>query len=167
MRGLSVTILSKRFSPVVMEKELDDFLATQQGVLSQLTNEEVSDRCSSIIKSLQDPPTTYAEEAREFWDAIVTESGFDWTQRVVDELTTLTREDVLAAADRWIFNRKNRRSVSMMIFGATQIEELEQMKQASSSSSSSSVADISRSEQHYFSVEDMLSFRDSLDLHEG
>jgi len=53
----------------------------------------------------------------------------------------------------------------MMIFGATQIEELEQMKQASSSSSS--VADISRSEQHYFSVEAMLSFRDSLDLHEG
>jgi len=38
------------------------------------------------------------------------------------------------------------------------------MKQASSSSS---VADISRSDQHYFSVEDMLSFRDSLDLHEG
>lgn len=165
MRGLSVTILSKRFSPVVMEKELDDFLATQQGVLSQLTNEEVSDRCSSIIKSLQDPPTTYTEEAREFWDAIVTESGFDWTQRVVDELTTLTRDDVLAAADRWIFNRKHRRSVSMMIFGATQIEELEQMKKASSSSSS--VADISRSDQHYFSVEDMLSFRDSLDLHEG
>jgi len=141
-----------------MERELDNFLATQEGVLAQLTDEEVSERCSSIIKSLQDPPTTYSEEAREFWDAIVTDSGFDWTQRVIDELTALTRSDVLATADRWIFNRKHRRSVSIMIFGASQIGELDEMK--------ASAVDISSHSKHYFSMEEVLCFRDSLALHE-
>ena len=162
MRGLVVTILSKRFSPIVMEQELDAFFTTQEGVLAELTDEEVAERCSSIIKSLEDPPTTYSEEAREFWDAIVADTGFDWTQRVVDELKTLTRSDVLSTADRWLFNRQYKRSVSMMIFGAPQIAELDAMK---SSITADTTGDASHN-RHYFSVEDLLSFRDSLSFHQ-
>lgn len=117
MRGVSVRILSKRFSPLAMEKSLFEFLAAQQELISvQLSEEAVQERCESIIRSLQDPPTTYSEEASDFWDSIVHDMPFDWLDLVTAELRQLDRGAVLSAVEKWIFDPRTRASASVMIF---------------------------------------------------
>jgi hypothetical protein len=58
LRGLTVRILSKRFSPVRMEAVLGEFLTTQRQVLQKVTDEEIAKLSKAIIQSLEDPPTT-------------------------------------------------------------------------------------------------------------
>lgn len=122
-------ILSKRFSPLGMEAALNEFLATQRSLLqSELSDEVVKSRCSAIIQSLEDPPTTYSEEASDFWDSIVHGMPFDWTAQVIAELKLLTATEVLASADTWLFSPSTRRSVSMMVFSADKEAERIQLK---------------------------------------
>ena len=95
VRGILIRILSNRFTPPEMELEVSRFLDNQQQELSKnLTAEELNHRIAAIVKSLQDPPTSYAEEAGEFWDAIVSNTPFHWTQLVIEQLQLLTVEKV-------------------------------------------------------------------------
>ena len=131
MRGIAVRILSKRFSPLAMEAALGEFLAAQQQRLQlELTDAEVRERCASIVKSLQDPPTTPSEEASERWDAIVNGMPLDWAEQVIAQLQVLDREAVLDAANRWVFDTTTRASLSMMVFGPQHDAELQQLKTA-------------------------------------
>ena len=117
MRGISVRILSRRFSPLAMESALNEFFTSQRTLLTrELTDEAVRDRSAAIIRSLEDPPTTFSEEASEHWDSIVHDMPFDWTQQVVAELRTFDKQMVLQAAEQWLFNATTRSSISMMIF---------------------------------------------------
>mmetsp|Transcript_1554 Transcript_1554/g.2638 ORF Transcript_1554/g.2638 Transcript_1554/m.2638 type:complete len:577 (+) Transcript_1554:563-2293(+) len=124
VRGMTMRILSKRFSPLVMEQEVQEFLKTQQSRLkSELKDEELSQMTASIIQSLEDPPTSYSQEASEFWNAIVGDMPFDWTQQVIEELRRLTLSEVIDSADRWIFQADQRATLSVMIFGPPYEEE--------------------------------------------
>ncbi len=117
MRGISVRILSRRFSPLAMESALDEFFTSQRTLLTrELTDEAVRDRSAAIIRSLEDPPTTFSEEASEHWDSIVHDMPFDWTQQVVAELRTFDKQTVLQAAEQWLFDANTRSSISMMVF---------------------------------------------------
>lgn len=117
MRGISVRILSRRFSPLAMESALNEFFTSQRTLLTrELTDEAVRDRSAAIIRSLEDPPTTFSEEASEHWDSIVHDMPFDWTQQVVAELRTFDKQMVLQAAEQWLFDATTRSSISMMIF---------------------------------------------------
>ena len=69
-----------------MELEVSRFLDSQQQLATTLTPEDLRHRIASIVQSLLDPPTSYAEEAGEFWDAIVSNTPFNWTQLVIGEL---------------------------------------------------------------------------------
>ena len=87
-----------------MENEVSSFLDQQQQVLSTtLTPEDLHHRIASIVQSLLDPPTSYSEEAGEFWDAIVSNTPFDWTQLVIKELQTLTVEKVISLPFIFVF----------------------------------------------------------------
>ena len=117
VRGISVRILSKRFSPLSMELALSEFFQQQRFILNDtLTDEIIAERCQSIIHTLEDPPTSYTEEASDYWDAIVHELPFDWTAQVIAELKLLNRAEVLEVADRWLLGEDSRASLSVMIF---------------------------------------------------
>lgn len=117
VRGISVRILSKRFSPLSMELALSEFFQQQRSILNDtVTDEIIAERCQSIIHTLEDPPTSYTEEASDYWDAIVHELPFDWTAQVITELKLLNRAEVLEVADRWLFGEDSRASLSVMIF---------------------------------------------------
>lgn len=65
-----------------MERVLGEFLHSQRAVLQALSQEEVTKMCESLVLSLKDPPTTYTEEASTFWERIVHDMPFDWTEKV-------------------------------------------------------------------------------------
>ena len=190
MRGISVRILSRRFSPLAMESALNEFLTSQRALLTrELTDESVRDRSAAIIRSLEDPPTTFSEEASEHWDSIVHDMPFDWTQQVVAELRTFDKQMVLQAAEQWLFDSNTRRSISMMIFspeweaqrqqliaqhGLGQVAEADQGP--SDTTSSTQAAEKGKEERptssfgptgrvsYHFSSDEMTALRDSLPL---
>ncbi|KAJ1437208.1 Metalloenzyme, LuxS/M16 peptidase-like protein [Ochromonadaceae sp. CCMP2298] len=142
VRGIVVRILSQRFSPLVMEKELGAFLDTQRGVMAALQDAEVSELSHSIVRSILDPPTTYSEEGGEFWNAIVNEMPFDWTEQVIQALKSLTAQDVIAAAEGWIFDASRRKSLSTMVFGPPHQGELEALKKAQTGSTDIDIPEV-------------------------
>lgn len=129
VRGLTVRLLSNRFSPLEMQDELGIFFESQKEVFASLTQEDLDSRAASISLSLIDPPTSYSEEASEFWGAIISDMPFDWTDQVVKELKSLKADDVRAAANEWLFDEEKRNSLSVMLFGNTHLEELKRMKE--------------------------------------
>lgn len=164
IRGISVRILSRHHSPVAMESALSDFLAGQREVLAHdLTDEAVAERCAAIIRSLEDPPTTYSEEASEHWDSIVHGMPFDWTQRVIAELRTLDKATVMTCAEQWLFDPATRSSVSVMIFSS---EHEAQRQQLMTEEGAASVPSFGRQGgvSRYFSVDAITTLRDSLEL---
>lgn len=163
MRGISVRILSKRFSPAAMETSLDAFLATQRSLLQDtLTDELVRERCAAIIRSLEDPPTTYTEEASEYWDSIVHGLPFDWTAQVIAALRTLDREAVLRRAEEWLFDRATRRSVSVMVFSPEHEQERQSLVEAQEENLSGGGLRGSTGNERCYSVDDLARLRDSL-----
>ena len=93
---------------------------------------QLSALTASIVKSLEDPPRNYAEEADSFWSHIVDATPFDWIPQVIAELQALTVEEVQQAADRWVFDPNERSSVSVMLFGKPHLQELEALKTTTS-----------------------------------
>jgi secreted Zn-dependent insulinase-like peptidase len=162
LRGINVRILSQRFSPPAMEAALWEFLATQRTILRDtLTDEIVTARCQAIIRSLEDPPTTYSEEASDHWDSIVNSMPFDWTQQVIAQLRGLDREIVLRAAEEWVFDAATRRSMSMMIFSPQ--HELERAKlQETVELIGGEDASSESGTKCSFSIDEMMVLRDSL-----
>jgi secreted Zn-dependent insulinase-like peptidase len=160
LRGINVRILSQRFSPPAMETALWAFLSTQRAILRDtLTEEIVAARCQAIIRSLEDPPTTYSEEASDHWDSIVNAMPFDWTQQVIAQLKELDRQAVLSAAEEWVFDAATRRSMSMMIFSPQHEQERVALKETVTAQACASSEPGAR---YCFSIDEMKMLRDSL-----
>jgi insulysin len=123
IRGLTVRLLSNRFSPLTMQVLLGEFFESQKEVFATLTQADLSNRTAAICQTLMDPPTSYTEESGGFWGSIISGMPFDWTEQVIEELRKLQTEDVQIAANEWLFN-ENRKSASIMLFGNSHIEEL-------------------------------------------
>ena len=119
MRGFTARILSNRFSPLAMQREVEIFIRDMEGeIMSQLTQTEVNERVNALISNLSDPPTSYREEADDFWGSILDERGFDWTQRVISALKGLDVATIQQSFAKWFLNADgNQRSISVMIFG--------------------------------------------------
>lgn len=164
IRGISVRILSRHHSPLAMESALNDFFIGQRETLTRdLTDEAVAQRCAAIIRSLEDPPTTYSEEASEHWDSIVHGMPFDWTPRVIAELRTLDKGAVMAAAEQWLFDPASRRSVSMMIF-SPEHETLRQQLIAEGDVTGVPPFGVEGKVSRHFSIDDVTGLRDTLEL---
>lgn len=123
--------MSKRFSPAEIQREVDSFLAAEiKRLHDEVTEDDIHQLTASIIKSLQDPPKTYTEEASEFWGSIMNDIPFDWVERVMDELRrvkksdllTLVRESVEIARDDG--KESQRRSLEVMIYGGKTSSEV-------------------------------------------
>ena len=110
---------------------MGEFLDSQRSEMQSVTQEQVDQLASSIIKSLIDPPINAGQEADAFWGHIIDDTPFDWIEQVIGELKALTSEDVKQAADRWIFNESHRASVSVMLFGKEHLTELSALKSMS------------------------------------
>jgi len=100
-------------------------------VISQYTQEEITQRCEAVVKSLQDPPHALSEEASEYYDAILQDMPFEWTDMVIKELQAMQLTDVLGAIDEWIYNASSRKSLAVMIFGNNQTTAWEGYVQSS------------------------------------
>ena len=122
-------MLSKRFSSSEIEKEVETFFNGQRDRLAQMSPEEVRSRCEAIIKTIMDPPTTYLEEASDYWEALTWGMPFDWRMQVVKELENITNKDMWDAANEWIFDPASRRSISVMLFGKDHLKHLQAMKE--------------------------------------
>lgn len=165
MRGLTVRLLSNRFSPLAMQDELGIFFESQKAAFASMTQADLSSRAAVVALSLIDPPTSYSEEASEFWGAIISGMPFDWTNQVVKELRNLKVEDVQRAANEWLFDSTKRRSVSMMLFGNAHLEELRTIKDIKLSTSETFFAPLSES-TICTSLEELTAQRDALELFE-
>ena len=126
VRGLTFRVLSKQFSPVHIEQVLGTFLASQEAVFEAYTQESLNERVASIVTSLNDPPTSYSDEASTFWPHILEGTDFLWREKLVDALNTLTVEDIRIAAKKWVFDPSIRASVSFMIFGGQSGDSIKQ-----------------------------------------
>ena len=117
---------------ISLQAELGKFFRSQEEVFYNLTEEDVRQRAASITKGLLDPPTSYSEEASNFWDAIITGLPFDWTTRVIKELEALTPTTVQEVGKAWLFDPASRCSIALMLFGNNCLQELERLKEQGS-----------------------------------
>ncbi|NDD93365.1 hypothetical protein EBZ37_14950, partial [bacterium] len=78
MRGITVRVLSQRYGPHEMLTAVDEFLASQAETFAAITQDDLDSRTASVIRTLEDPPTAFSEEASSFWSAIVENQPFDW-----------------------------------------------------------------------------------------
>ena len=124
IRGINFRVLSNRFDPLHLEHEVNEFLLRQSLVFCKLTQQEVSDRASAIVKSLIEPPKSYLEEAGQFRENILNNIPFDWIQQIIAQLESINVEDFRQKANDWIFDEEKRKSVSFMLFGNQNQEDL-------------------------------------------
>jgi insulysin len=162
MRGFMVRVVSNRFSPWNIEKELGEFLTEQREVLKTYTQTDIDIRVSALITSFQDPPTSFLDEADTFWDQIVEKSPFDWRDQVIEALRALTVEEVNEAAECWLFNRDTRRTVSCMSFGCNHLTSLVTPDVERPPENSSSFKLACASDRIITSLEELTSFRNSI-----
>lgn len=119
MRGITLRILSQRYNPQEMQTAVEDFLFGQEPKFSSMTQEDVENRASSVIKSLLDPPTSYGEEASQFWTAIIEDTPFNWVDQVIDELKMISVQQIQEAFAKYLKRGSvERRSVAILIESA-------------------------------------------------
>ena len=82
------------------------------------------ERIDSLITSLNDPPSSYSEEASDNWPHILEGTEFNWRERVIESLRKIRLTDIQLVADEWVFNPTSRASVSLMLFGNNYNAEL-------------------------------------------
>ena len=119
MRGIAIRVLSNRYSPWAIENEVGSFLSSQKHILEQISQTDVDVHVSSLVRALEDPPSSYLDEAGLFWDCILDDEDamFDWREQVIASLRAATAEDVRALARECLFDPLARRTLSIMSFG--------------------------------------------------
>eukprot|EP01033_Poteriospumella_lacustris_P001998 gene1998-1454_t len=122
VRGFEVRVLSKRFDPSDIEHAVEGFVQRQVASLHSnggtVLDSDVVAIAKSIITTLRDPPTSYAEEANEFWSSITSEFPFDWQDRVIAELETIHLADVQDFVATYIASPSSRKSIAVHIYGS-------------------------------------------------
>jgi len=148
MRGITFRVLSQRYGPREMLQAVDEFLAGQSAAFEALSQQDVDGRAASVIRSLEDPPTGYGEEAGAFWSAIIEDQPFDWVEQVIAELRAMSVGTIKEAFFKFVAENDERRSVAVMIESAAH-------KQARLASSTDAAA-------RTMTVEELEPIRDSL-----
>lgn len=145
LRGFTARILSKRYHPIEIQSELEQFLFETQTTLCEYTDSDIAHRAEALVSSLLDPPTSYKEEADEYWGRIIDDIPFDYLDEVIVELRALKALDILTAYNHWFMNtEQSRRSVSLMLFGKAHRKEYESL-----------VADAKKNGKAFYTHKDM------------
>ena len=118
VRGLTISVLSKRFDPDHIMEEVESFLAAQKAVFARLTQEQVTQMASAIVLSLQEPPKSYLEEAADFHESLMADMPFDWRERVISELQAVRVETFCGQVLDLVLDSSKRRSVAVMMYGS-------------------------------------------------
>lgn len=121
IRGFELRVLSKRFDPSEIEQAVEGFVQRQVESLQSggsVLDTDVVAIAQSIITTLRDPPTSYAEEANEFWSSITSEFPFDWQERVIAELETIHLADVQDFVTTYVAASNLRKSIAVHIYGS-------------------------------------------------
>jgi secreted Zn-dependent insulinase-like peptidase len=169
--GIELKVLSKRFSPIKIEEEVKQYFQTQNDTLHQkVTEQDISLLKQSIITSLKDPVTSYAEEGGFYYHKIMNDLPFDWLDRIIEELNSsdLSLVEIQQFFEKYIYSPEacfptERRSVAVMIFSQDNIDELKNFVEASSDPVLKS--DTSLGQQHVItSVSSLSEFRSTLDF---
>lgn len=71
IRGMSLRILSKKHSPVVLHKEALLFLSNYQQQLQALDDAALKQMTDSLVANLLDPVNNMQEEASGFWQEVM------------------------------------------------------------------------------------------------
>ena len=118
MRGLTFKVLSQRYGPREILTVVDEFIGSQLSVFDNLSQEDLDARTAAVIRSLEDPPTSYSEEASNFWGAIVENQPFDWTELVIAELRKLKVDQLKEVFASRVAPNDHRRSIAILIESA-------------------------------------------------
>ena len=110
-------ILSKRYDPLYMQNALGQFFLSRRELVQGMTEVDLAERVQALITTLSDPPKTHTEESGEFWDHVLGQTDFDWTEQVIRALGELSLAEVQHAIDKWILNPETRASISVMLYG--------------------------------------------------
>ena len=70
-------------------------------------------------------PKSYLEEAGQFRENILNNIPFDWIQQIIEQLENINVEDFRQKANGWIFDEEKRKSVSFMLFGNQNQQDLD------------------------------------------
>ena len=162
MRGISVRVVSNKFSPWLIEKELGEFLTSQKRVMATYSQDDIEFRVDALIKNIEDPPTSYLDEAGLYWDNIFDDTPFDWSEQVVAALKDITIAEVQTAANEWLFDRETRRTSSCMIFGRYHVNSIDQPDIADNLELDSAFP--LKPAEEFSSLEALSIFRESLSL---
>jgi secreted Zn-dependent insulinase-like peptidase len=101
-----------------MQSEVESFLLLQRKYINNdLTEADLSAVKVALINNLRNPPSNMIEECSESWNFLVNNIPFDWTEQVIAEVEKINMVSLRDAANCWIFDSFNRRSISIMING--------------------------------------------------
>jgi secreted Zn-dependent insulinase-like peptidase len=170
--GIELKVLSKRFSPVKIEEEVKEYFRLQHDTLHQkVTEQDISLLKQSIITSLKDPVTSYAEEGGFYYHKIMNDLPFDWLDRIIGELNSpdLSLVSTQRFFENYIYSPEvsfptNRRSIAVMIFSPDNVGELKSFLEESSDALTKNDAS-SKPQRVFPSVNSLSEFRSTLDLY--
>lgn len=154
IRGLSLKVLSKNFSPLKIEEEVEAFLIAQRESVLSMSEEDVQNHCTSLIKSLKDPPTSYINEAADFWEAIKNDFPFSWNEMLIEKLNTIDKKSLTDYLDQCIFNSDLRKAITVSLFGKNFVQDFERI--------SNENFDDNQKSRKIFEVEAIRNLKDSL-----
>ena len=99
--GVRFIVQSARFDPVTLQQRVDSFLPIVTVQLAGLSADKLDDYRHSIVQKLQQPEKNIFERHQRLHaEAIKLDGNFAYRQQVIDELKTITREQVLAAWEK-------------------------------------------------------------------
>lgn len=171
--GIELKVLSKRFSPLQMEKELEEFFRSQYQSFflpadpsaHHFTEKDLAALKQSIITTLKDPMNSLAEEGYHYYGQIINETPFDWKQRIIrelhhgditiDELRQFYEEFVYSPSSSFVDRKK---SLAIMIFNDSNAKEI--------SENSGPRSFLGLPVEQMGSLEEFKAFRSSLSLYE-
>jgi secreted Zn-dependent insulinase-like peptidase len=187
--GIELKILSKRFSPFEMEKEVETFFIDQYNHFFQNASTAIAEGDfqllkESIVTTLKDPMNSLVEEGSQFYTQILNEIPFDWRERTIHQLQQPTNgagsgigiQDIQQFYEKYIYSPvkdsahgsegdNEKKSFAVMIFNEANSQQITDRKEQCQGTTTKTQF-LNRNPVMYSTLDELKEFRSSLSFHD-
>ena len=134
---LKLIIQSAGYGPFELKKRVEAWMDAAPGLFDKLTDEEFEKHRDSLVVSLEKKPDSIAEKTAELYYLATDEKGdFDYKEKLIEAVKTVTREEVVVAARELFSDGKTSRSIVLVRSRSNEdkvpdgvIEDIEKIKE--------------------------------------
>jgi secreted Zn-dependent insulinase-like peptidase len=183
--GIELKILSKRFSPFEMEKEVEIFFIDQYNHFFQNASTAIAEKDfqllkESIVTTLKDPMNSLVEEGSHFYTQILNEVPFDVKERIIQQLQQpsdgtgngIGIQDIQQFYEKYIYSPvhgsegdNEKKSFAVMIFNEANRQQITDRREESEATTTKTQF-LNRNPVIYSTLDELKEFRSSLSFYD-